>query len=172
MSRYIIYPNNYIRATINSDIESIIIFINIINKITQQYKKYYSNFLAKFKNLIIFDEKTQKLYNTKFNEININFSIFIHNNILDLIKYANNIFNKYNIEKKINFFNTLNFSYKEYIWHERISDFTIKYILWDLNILLNYLLQRLIKYKTYSNITILGERKNDILLLQNIMMLR
>ena len=100
-------------------------------------------------------------YNYNINIYNYN-KVYITNildrDILDIIEYASNIFNKYNIEKKINFFNISNCLYKDYIWIEKSSDFTIKYIICDLSILLNYLLQRLMKNH------IVCEKNNDILL--------
>ena len=138
---------NPYRSSIHSDIHCIELFIYYINKLSEQYKEYYTKALIKFKNNIIFDSKTQTLYRDKFDKLNINLSLFIKKYILKIIIYITNLFDKYNIAKRVILFNTFNFLYKEYIWIEKIEDLTVSYIVFDLNIISNYFLDKLIIYK-------------------------
>lgn len=140
------------RSSIYSDIQCIELFINCINNISEQYKEYYRKALIHFKNDVIFDNETQILYKDKFNKMNINLISFIKKNIFKIIKYISNLFIKYNIPKKVVLFNTFNFLYKEYIWIEKIEDLSVNYIVYDLNIILNYFLEKMIVYNnTNSN---------------------
>ena len=138
---------NPYRSSIYSDIQCIELFINSINKVSQQYKEYYTIILIKFQNYIIFDNKIQILYKDKFDKLNISLYLFIKKYTLNIIKYITNLFDKYNISKQVILFNIFNFSYKKYSWIENFEDLTVNYIVFDLNIILNYFLNKLILYK-------------------------
>jgi len=143
---------NPYKSSIYSDIQCIELFIYSIDKLSKQYKEYYTKYLIQFKDNLIFDNEIQILYRDKFNKLNINLILFIKKHILNIIKYVGNLFDKYNIAKRVILFNTFNFLYKEYNWIEKFEDLTVNYIVYDLNNILNYLLNKLIVYK--------NERKN------------
>jgi len=138
---------NPYKSSIYSDIDCIKIFKKSIDKLSEKYKQYYSIALIEFKNNIIFNNETEVLYKDRFNKLNINLISTVKKHIVNSIKYITNLFDKYNIPKRMVLFNTFNFLYKEYNWIDKNEDLTVNYIVFDLSDILNYFLKRLILYQ-------------------------
>lgn len=133
--------------------------INIVNNVNSEYKQYCSLILMEFNKIIIFDANTKNIYDNKFNILNNRLKLYYRDNLFPSIQYADNLYNKYKFEHKVTLFSSPFYQYREYVWINDISKMTLEYYIYDLYILLNYLLDRLIKYNSNR---ILGERNNDL----------
>jgi len=138
--------NSY-KSSIYTDIQSIELLINYIDKISKEYKEYYIRTLEQFRNNIILNDELQILYKNNFSKINTSLILFVEKYVFKIIKYVDNLFNKYNISKKIILFDTFSFSHKEYNWIADFNNLTVNYIVFEINMILNYFLEKIIVYK-------------------------